>query len=92
MGFVMEANILNLIAACVMVQEWGMEELSFILYPNGYLEMEGNYSLRDDGWGVYPSQQDFETAKATLVAEGPWPFKPTVLYGEHRRILFEAGY
>lgn len=51
MGFVMEANILNLIAACVMAQEWGMEELSFILYPNGYLEMEGNYSLRDDGWG-----------------------------------------
>lgn len=90
----MEATMLNLIAACVMAQGWGMEELSFILYPNGYLEMEGNYSLKlhDDGWGMFPSQHDFAVAKSVLEGDDPWPFKPTVLYGAHRKILFEAGY
>ena len=56
--------------------------------------MEGNYSLRlgDDGWGTFPSQADFAAAQNAWNAEGPWPFKPTVVYNGRREIIFEAGY
>lgn len=49
----MEANVLNFLAACAMAHDWGMEELSFISHADGTLEMEGNYSLKlhDAGWG-----------------------------------------
>ena len=90
----MEANVLNFLAACAMAHDWGMEELSFISHADGTLEMEGNYSLKlhDAGWGGYPSQQDFAAAKAAWDSKGPWPFKPTVVYDDSRNILFEAGY
>lgn len=90
----MEANVINFLASCAMAQSWGMEELSFILHDDNTLEMEGNYSLRlgDDGWGTFPSQADFAAAQDVMKAEGPWPFKPVVVYDDCRNILFEAGY
>lgn len=90
----MEANIMNFLASCAMAQSWGMEELSFVSHENGVLEMEGNYSLQlhDEGWGHYPSKEDFAVAKAAWDGKGDWPFKPVVVYDDCRNILFEAGY
>ena len=94
-GFVMKTNLILFLASCAMAQSWGMEELSFILHDDDTLEMEGNYSLHlgDNGWGTYPSQQDFAVAKSVWEAEAtPWPFKPAVIYNDRREIVFEAGY
>lgn len=87
-------NLMLFLASCAMAQSWGMEELSFILHDDESLEMEGNYSIRpnDNGWGVYPSKEDFETAQAAWEGNGAWPFKPTVVYNGRREIIFEAGY
>ena len=88
----MENNSTNFLAACAMANNWGMEELSFIAHEDGTLEMEGNYSLSSDGWGVLPSPKDFETAKSMKGKVMVWPFKPVVVYNHRREIVFEAGY
>lgn len=88
----MENNATNFLAACAMAQDWGREELSFIAHENGELEMEWNYSLFSNDWGILPSKEDFAVVESMKGKVMPWPFKPTVVYDDNRNIIFEAGY
>ena len=90
-AFAPKATIFTILAAMEMVAEWSMEKIFMRHYTDDSLEFEGNYAIKSPSnvWGQVPTEENYRAAARAFSEEGPWPYKPLVIYGPKMEVEFE---